>query len=64
MPMFDFGQFWFKGQRIATGQANVKAYKRKLANLIHVGKAKPSMIISHELALAEVPKAHENFDQR
>ncbi|MBC7413629.1 MAG: glutathione-independent formaldehyde dehydrogenase, partial [Herminiimonas sp.] len=61
---FDFGQFWIKGQRIATGQANVKAYNRKLANLIHVGKAKPSMIISHELALAEAPKAYENFDQR
>jgi glutathione-independent formaldehyde dehydrogenase len=21
---FDFGNFWFKGQRLATGQANVK----------------------------------------
>ena len=61
---FDFGQFWFKGQRIATGQANVKAYNRKLCNLIHVGKAKPSMIISHELALAEAPDAYENFDKR
>lgn len=61
---FDFGQFWFKGQRIATGQANVKAYNRKLANLIHVDKAKPSMIISHELKLAEAPKAYENFDER
>ncbi len=61
---FDFGQFWFKGQRIATGQANVKAYNRKLANLIHVGKAKPSMIISHELKLAEAPMAYEKFDQR
>ena len=61
---FDFGQFWFKGQRIATGQANVKAYNRKLCNLIHVGKAKPSMIISHELTLADAPGAYENFDKR
>ncbi|MBC7499201.1 MAG: glutathione-independent formaldehyde dehydrogenase [Herminiimonas sp.] len=61
---FDFGKFWFKGQRIATGQANVKAYNRKLCNLIHVGKAKPSMIISHELALADAPGAYENFDKR
>ena len=61
---FDFGQFWFKGQRIATGQANVKAYNRKLCNLIHVGKATPSMIISHELKLAEAPGAYESFDQR
>ncbi len=61
---FDFGQFWFKGQRIATGQANVKAYNRKLCNLIHIGKAKPSMIISHELTLADAPGAYENFDKR
>ena len=61
---FDFGKFWFKGQHVATGQANVKAYNRKLCNLIHVGKAKPSMIISHELALADAPGAYENFDKR
>jgi threonine dehydrogenase-like Zn-dependent dehydrogenase len=61
---FDFGQFWFKGQRIATGQANVKAYNRSLGKLIHAGKAKPSMIISHELALDEAPAAYENFDKR
>jgi len=23
---FDFGKFWFKGQRIGTGQCNVKAH--------------------------------------
>ena len=61
---FDFGNFWFKGQKIGTGQANVKHYNRQLANLIHVGKAKPAAIISHELALAEAPKAYEKFDQR
>jgi threonine dehydrogenase-like Zn-dependent dehydrogenase len=61
---FDFGNFWFKGQKIGTGQANVKHYNRQLANLIHVGKAKPSAIISHELALAEAPQAYEKFDQR
>lgn len=61
---FDFGQFWVKGQRIATGQANVKAYNRSLSNLIHVGKAKPSLIISHELALKEAPVAYEKFDKR
>ena len=48
---FDFGQFWMKGQRMATGQANVKAYNRRLCDLIHTGKATPSFIVSHELAL-------------
>ncbi len=33
MP-FDFGSFWFKGQSVRTGQANVKAYNRQLARLI------------------------------
>ena len=61
---FDFGQFWVKGQHIATGQANVKAYNRKLCNLIHAGKAKPSCIVSHELPLDQAPQAYENFDKR
>jgi len=61
---FDFGQFWFKGQRIGTGQANVKAYNRRLANLIQAGKATPSMIVSHELGLDQAPEAYEKFDKR
>lgn len=61
---FDFGQFWVKGQKVATGQANVKAYNRKLCNLIEVGKAKPSWIVSHELPLDQAPEAYKNFDER
>jgi glutathione-independent formaldehyde dehydrogenase len=61
---FDFGMLWFKGQQIATGQANVKAYNRKLRDLIHAGKAEPSMIVSHELPLADAPDAYKHFDDR
>jgi glutathione-independent formaldehyde dehydrogenase len=61
---FDFGQLWFKGQRIGTGQANVKSYNRRLMNLIEAGKAKPSMIVSHELGLDQAPEAYEKFDKR
>ena len=61
---FDFGKFWIKGQKVATGQANVKAYNRKLCNLIEAGKAKPSWIISHELPLDQAPEAYKNFDER
>jgi glutathione-independent formaldehyde dehydrogenase len=61
---FDFGKFWFKGQKIGTGQCNVKAYNRQLRNLIHHDRAKPSMIISHELPLDEAPTAYKHFDQR
>jgi glutathione-independent formaldehyde dehydrogenase len=61
---FDFGSMWMKGQHIATGQANVKAYNRKLRDLIAAGKAKHSAIISHELKLERAPEAYEHFDAR
>ena len=61
---FDFGQFWFKGQSMGTGQANVKAYNRLLSRLIEHDKVKPSWIVSHELPLEKAPEAYENFDQR
>ncbi len=62
--VFDWGQFWFKGQRLATGQANVKAYNRYLRDLIHADKAKPSWIISHSLSLDEAPNAYKHFNER
>ncbi|MHB0992449.1 MAG: glutathione-independent formaldehyde dehydrogenase [Burkholderiales bacterium] len=61
---FDFGEFWMKGQRIATGQANVKAYNRQLRDLIEVDKANPSFIISHELSLEQAAEGYKNFDER
>jgi glutathione-independent formaldehyde dehydrogenase len=61
---FDFGKFWFKGQKIGTGQCNVKAYNRRLRDLIHQDRANPSMIISHELSLDEAPEAYAHFDKR
>ena len=61
---FDFGLFFTKGQHMGTGQANVKAYNRYLRELIHQGRAKPSWIVSHELALDEAPDAYRHFDAR
>ncbi len=61
---FDFGKFWFKGQKMGTGQCNVKAYNRRLADLIHHGKANPSLIISHELPLEDAPNAYKHFNNR
>lgn len=57
-------KFWFKGQRIGTGQSNVKAYNRRLCDLIHHGKAEPSVIVSHELPLSKAPDAYKHFDDR
>ena len=61
---FDFGNFWMKGQSIATGQANVKTYNRQLSTLISAGKAIPSQIVSHELSLDDAPDAYKHFDKR
>lgn len=61
---FDMGAFWFKGQKVGTGQANVKAYNRRLRDLIHEGRAKPSWIVSHDLPLQRAPEAYECFDRR
>ncbi len=61
---FDMGLCWTKGQHIGTGQANIKAYNRQLRDLIHVGKAKPSFIVSHRLPLSEAKNAYQHFDAR
>lgn len=55
---FDWGMCWFKGQHIATGQCNVKAYNRQLRDLIHAGRAKPSFIVSHEIELSKAREAY------
>lgn len=61
---FDQGLAWFKGQKIGNGQANVKAYDRQLRDLIHMGRATPSWIVSHQLPLSQAPEAYEHFDNR
>jgi glutathione-independent formaldehyde dehydrogenase len=62
--VFDMGLYWFKGQRIGSGQCNVKAYNRYLRDLISVDRAKPSFVVSHELPLTQAPEAYEHFDRR
>ncbi len=61
---FDFGQFWMKGQHMATGQAHVKRYNRYLCELIQQGRANPSWIVSHELSLDDAPSAYQHFNRR
>lgn len=62
--LFDFGMFWFKGQAMGTGQCPVKRYNRHLRDLIHLGKAQPSFIVSHELPLTQAPEGYQHFDAR
>ena len=61
---FDFGEFWFKGQAMGTGQCPVKRYNRYLRSLIHEGKVTPSWIVSHDLPLDQAPDAYKHFDAR
>jgi glutathione-independent formaldehyde dehydrogenase len=60
----DYGTFFFKGQSMGTGQANVKQYNRQLRNLIHRDKLSPGLIVSHELNLDQAAEGYANFDDR
>jgi glutathione-independent formaldehyde dehydrogenase len=61
---FDFGSAFSKGLSIGTGQCPVRRYNRYLRDLIIRGRAKPSVIVSHELPLEEAPAAYASFDKR
>ncbi|MBN9107397.1 MAG: glutathione-independent formaldehyde dehydrogenase [Pseudonocardia sp.] len=61
---FDFGQFFFKGQSMGTGQCNTKNYNAGLRDLITQGRARPSFLVSHELPLAEAADGYSHFDKR
>lgn len=60
----DYGLQWLKGQTLGSGQCPVKKYNRQLRDLIAVGKAKPSWIVSHEIPLSNAADAYKNFDDR
>lgn len=58
------GLAWNKGLSFETGQAPVKKYNVYLRDLIIAGLAKPSMIVSHRIAIEDAPNAYEQFDLR
>ena len=60
----DFGKLFEKGQRLGTGQCNVKAYNRELRDLIIEGRADPSWVVSHRVDLDQAPEMYEAFDDR
>jgi len=61
---YDYGTFFTKGQRMGTGQAPVKRYNRELRDMIIAGRAKPSLLVSHDLGLADAAGAYDKFDKR
>ncbi|MCQ8828013.1 glutathione-independent formaldehyde dehydrogenase [Streptomyces malaysiensis] len=62
--LVSIGRMFEKGQRMGTGQCNVKSYNRQLRDLIIAGRARPSFVVSHELPLDQAPLAYEKFDKR
>jgi glutathione-independent formaldehyde dehydrogenase len=62
--LVSIGKMFEKGQRISTGQCNVKHYNRQLRDLIISGRARPSFVVSHELPLDQAPVAYQKFDKR
>lgn len=60
----DFGKLFEKGQRLGTGQCNVKQYNRYLRDMIVGGRADPSWVVSHRVALEQAPEMYEKFDKR
>lgn len=61
---FAMGTYFQKGLTMGTGQCNVKAYNRRLRDLIAEGRAAPSFVVSHAVGLAEAPEAYRHFDAR
>ncbi|MDN5757620.1 MAG: glutathione-independent formaldehyde dehydrogenase [Tomitella sp.] len=62
--LFKVGRYFEKGQKMATGQADVKKYAHTLRDLIIAGRAKPSFVVSQRLPLSSAPDAYARFDKR
>lgn len=53
-----------EGRQSGAGQASVKRHNRRLRELVHPGKARPSFIVSYDLPLEKGPDTYENLDKR
>lgn len=59
-----YGTFFTTGQTMGTGQCPVARYNRHRRDLIISGRANPSFVVSHEVALDDAPDAYAKFDRR
>lgn len=62
--LFKVGRYFEKGQKMGTGQADAKQYAHQLRDLITVGRAKPSFVVSQQLPLNSAADAYARFDNR
>ncbi|MHB1512654.1 MAG: glutathione-independent formaldehyde dehydrogenase [Acidiferrobacter sp.] len=61
LPM---AELFDKAVTVGMGQCPVKLYNESLRDLIIAGRAKPSKIVSHRIAIDQAPEAYQKFDQR
>jgi len=61
---FPLADLFDKALSFGSGQAPVKRYNEYLRDLIVNGRAKPSKIVSHRIAINEAPDAYDKFDKR
>jgi glutathione-independent formaldehyde dehydrogenase len=52
------------GVRIGMRRDHDERYNSRLRDLITTGRARPSTIVSHRLALDQAPEAFRRFDER
>lgn len=59
-----WAELFRKDIMIGMGRDHDERYNMRLRDLIIAGRAKPSVIVSHRLPLADAPDAFRRFDQR
>lgn len=57
-------EFFDKAVTVGMGQCPVKQFNEYLRDLIIMGRAKPSQIVSHRIQIDQAPDAYEKFDER
>ncbi|KAH8927766.1 GroES-like protein [Atractiella rhizophila] len=62
--LLPFGSLFEKGLTLGTGQCNVKKWNRYLRDLIISGRAKPSLVVTHEIGIDKAVEAYDKFDRR
>ncbi len=61
---FAVAEVFDKAVSIGMGQCPVKRYNEYLRDLIIMGRAKPSKIVSHRIRIEDAPDAYKKFDER
>ncbi|GIL44617.1 hypothetical protein Vafri_2144, partial [Volvox africanus] len=61
---FNIGAFMEKGLTLKAGQTPVQKYWHQLLEMVKQGKLDPTMVITHELPLEDVPHGYKIFNEK